>query len=172
MWIVGIISSAIYIIVFSRQNFFAFAALYVYYVAVSIYGLYCWSFAQNSNSTPEKPVIRLNFRLGTVLASVSIALFVITEHVLDNYVDSPAIPSYCEALATSLSVVATWMLARKILEQWLVWIFVNFFSAALYFWSGLYLTGGLFIVYGIMSVTGWLKWKQSFEKTNPYDYTA
>ena len=162
LWIVGIISSAIYVVVFFQRNFLAFAALYVYYVAVSIYGIYSWRFSKGMKDAPERPVIRLNITLGIVLAIITVAIFFITGYVLNNYVDFPAIPPYYEALATSLSVVATWMLARKILEQWYVWIFVNFFSSALYFFGGLYPTGVLFVIYGIMSVTGLMKWKQSF----------
>ena len=167
LWIVGIVSSAVYVVVFYQNGFYAFTSLYVYYVAVSIYGVYCWHFALKSknNQTTELPIKRLNLQLGIILTLISLALFVTIGYVLDNFVDSSNIPPYYEALATSLSIVATWMLAHKILEQWMVWIFVNFFSSILYFWSGLYPTGSLFFVYGILSIVGLYKWKQSFYKT-------
>ena len=159
LWIVGFISSAVYAVVFYQNGLYAFSTLYVYYVAASVYGFYCWRFAQKKNDTIERPVIRLRLQLGVILAIISIALFAGIGYVLDRFTDSPNLPPYCEALATALSIVATWMLAQKILEQWLVWIFLNFFSSALYFWCGLYPTGALFLVYGIMSVTGWMKWR-------------
>ena len=163
LWTVGFISSAVYAVVFYQNGLYAFSVLYVYYVAASAYGLYCWRFAQKKKdaATTERPVIRLNLQLGIVLTFISIALYAGTGYVLDRFTDSPIVPPCCEALATSLSIVATWMLAQKILEQWLLWIFVNFFSSALYFWCGLYPTGVLFLVYGVLSVTGWMKWKQS-----------
>ena len=166
LWIVGIISSVVFVIVFYQREFYAFSALYIYYVVVSIYGIYCWHFAQksNNNSITELPIKRLNLKLGIVLAAVSIVLFLSIGYVLDNFVETHYIPPYYEALATSLSFVATWMLAHKILEQWLLWIFVNFFSSVLYFWGGLYPTSGLFVVYGFMSIVGLYKWKQSFNK--------
>jgi len=166
LWIVGIISSAVFVIVFYQREFYAFSVLYIYYVVVSLYGIYCWNFSQksNNNSNTELPIKRLNLELGIVLAAVSIVLFLSIGYMLDKFVDTPEIPPYYEALATALSFVATWMLAHKILEQWLLWIFVNFFSSVLYFWSGLYPTSALFFVYGILSIVGFYKWKQSFDK--------
>ena len=163
MWIVGFISSAVYMVVFLRSGLYAFFALYVYYVAASVYGMYCWRFAQQSDNgaaTEGRPVIRLRLSLGVVLILISTVLFAGIGYVLDNYTVSST-PPYGEALATSLSIVATWMLARKILEHWLLWIFINFFSSGLYFWCGLYPTAGLFVIYGAMSVIGWFRWKQS-----------
>ena len=160
MWVVGFISSAIYALVFFRAEFYAFSGLYVYYILVSVYGMYCWRFAKNANDG-VLPVSRLNLSTGIVLSLVSLALFVSLWYVLDTFIspDLLEVPPYCEALAVALSVVATWMLAQKILEQWLVWIFVNFFSAALYFWGGLYPTCVLFVIYGIMSIVGWRNWR-------------
>lgn len=167
LWIVGFISSAVYVVVFYREGFYASSTLYVYYMAASIYGIYCWRFSQKKDNaaSAERPISRLKLLLCVILAFISAILFVIIWYTLDNVPYSTAVPPYCEALATALSIVATWMLARKILEQWILWIFVNFFWSFLYFWGGLYPTGGLFVVYGIMSVVGWMEWKRSFNNS-------
>jgi len=162
MWAVGFVSSAVYVVVFFQNGFFAFSALYVYFVAASVYGMYCWRY-NTGNATAERHVCRLKLRLGIVLALITIVLFAGIGYVLDNYIESSNVPPYGEALAVALNIVATWMLARKILEQWLLWIFTNFFSAGLYFWCELYPTAGLFAVYGILSIVGWYKWKQSYD---------
>jgi len=176
MWVVGLVSSAVYVVVFYMTGSIALSALYIYFVAVSVYGMYCWRFAQKPHNgaatTVELLVSRLKMRLGIVLTLITIVLFLGIGYVLDNYVetfdycikssDTPQYP-YSEALVVSLNIVATWMLAHKILEQWFLWIFANFFMAALSFWSGLYPTACLFFVYGIMSIVGWSKWKQSLK---------
>ena len=159
MWAVGFISSLVYVFVMFQSGVYGYAALYVYYVAVSVYGWYCWRFARRGNGATELQVSRLRMPLTPVLASISAVLFIGTGYVL-TCTDSPF--PFFDALGTSLSIVATWMVARKILEHWLLWIFINFFSAALFFYRGLYPTAGLFIVYGVMSVAGWFKWKQTF----------
>jgi nicotinamide mononucleotide transporter len=162
MWIVGFISSTVYAAIFFQSGLYADSILNVYYVAASVYGMYCWRFApQNDDAaTVERPIGRLNRPLGIVLAVVSVTLYMGMGYALDNYTDSPV--PYCDALIASLSFVATWMLARKILEHWIWWIFINFFSSGLFFWRELYPTAGLFIIYGVMSIAGWFQWKQSF----------
>jgi nicotinamide mononucleotide transporter len=162
MWIVGFISSLVFVFVYFQSRVYGYAALYVYYVAVSVYGWYCWRYArQPDGAVAELKVRRLQMTLALILVAVSIALCIGTGYVLARFTDSPV--PYLDALGVSLSIVATWMLAHKILEQWILWIFVNFFSAALCFSRDLYLTAGLFAVYGILSVSGWFKWKQTFD---------
>ena len=165
MWIVGMISSTVYMMVFFRSGLYAFSVLYLYYVAASVYGIYCWRFAKlpdNSAITAGCPVNRLGLSSGVALTLISAVLFAAIGYVLDNFTASST-PPYGEALAASLSVIATWMLARKILEHWILWIFINFFSSGLYFWCELYPTAGLFVVYGALSVVGWFRWKRSLD---------
>ena len=161
MWVVGFISSLVFVFVYFQAKIYGYTALNVYYVAVSVYGWYCWRFARQSDSeTAGLPVSRIRMSLALVLTVISAVLFIGIGYTL-YYTDSPF--PFLDALGTSLSIVATWMLARKILEHWLLWIFINFFSAALCFYRGLYPTAGLFVVYGVMSVVGWRKWRQSFK---------
>ncbi len=162
MWIVGFFTSAVYIIVFFQSKFYAGMALNIYYVIVSIYGWYCWRYARKPDGlAAELSICRIKFPLAFILFSISVVLFVAMGYVLDHFTDSP-IPYY-DALATTLSITATWMLAKKILEHWYLWIFINFFSSILYLWRELYPTAVLFLVYGIMSIVGWTKWKESFK---------
>ena len=161
MWVVGFISSFVFIFVYFQAKVYGSSALNIYYVAISIYGWYCWRFSRQSDSeVTGLPISRIRMSLALILTAIAIILFFAIGYVLEIYSDS-SVPFY-DALVTSLSIVATWMLARKILEHWLLWIFVNCISAALYFYLGLYPTTGLFIVYSVMSVVGWFKWRQSF----------
>jgi len=160
MWVVGFISSLIYVFVFFQSKIYGYAALYIYYVAVSVYGWYCWRYARQSDGTvTELKISRIRISLALILTAIFVVLYIVSAYALRRFTDSPV--PYWDALGASLSIVATWMLARKILEHWMLWIFVNFFSAGLCFSQGLYPTAGLFVVYGILSVVGWLKWKQS-----------
>jgi nicotinamide mononucleotide transporter len=78
---------------------------------------------------------------------------------LSNLTDSP-VPGW-DSFITSLSIVATWMLARKIYEHWLLWIIVNSTAAVLFFTRGLYPTVFLYIVYGTMSFVGLVEWRKT-----------
>ena len=79
--------------------------------------------------------------------------------VLARATDSP-VPVW-DGLIASLSVVATWMLTRKYLEQWYVWIFANAIAVAVYLASGLYPTAILFMVYFVMAIVGVREWRKS-----------
>lgn len=104
-------------------------------------------------------VTRIKMRTGIVLAGVFVLLYFILWMVLSKLTDSP-VPEW-DSFITSLSIVATWMLARKIYEHWFLWIAVNLASAVIFLSRGLYPTMVLYIIYLIMSFAGLKAWKSS-----------
>ncbi|WP_299580333.1 nicotinamide riboside transporter PnuC [uncultured Sunxiuqinia sp.] len=160
-WPVGLLTSALYVYVFLVSKFYADMLLQVYYVGVSIYGWYFW-LKGNPNSENELRVSRmpLNFYFPVIL--VSVLLFLLFLFGLKYYTDSPV--PFGDSLTTALSIVATWMLARKYVEHWLIWIFVDFFSAFLYGFKGLWPTVILFLVYTGMAVYGYRSWRNDLIK--------
>lgn len=85
-------------------------------------------------------------------------LFFIIEFILERFTDSPV--PIGDAFTTALSITATWMLARKIIEHWWLWVVVDGVSLALYIYKGLYPTSVLFVFYTAMSVVGYYQWKK------------
>ncbi len=165
MWVVGLISSFVYIFVFFRSKFYADMVLNIYYVLISMYGFLLWKKSGEEREQPSKEdeitYQNISWLLGGILFVVSVMLYLGIAGVLVHYTDSP-IP-YGDAFPTALSLVATWMLAKKYLEQWLVWIVVNLFSIGLFAYRGLYPTAFLFSVYGVLSVVGYQKWKADYK---------
>jgi nicotinamide mononucleotide transporter len=94
-----------------------------------------------------------------ILAAVFLMLFAVIWLILSHFTDSP-VPVW-DSFITSLSVVATWMLAKKIFEHWFLWIVVNFVSAVLFLTRGLYPTVILYTVYAVMSFTGLAAWRKT-----------
>ncbi|MFA5329841.1 MAG: nicotinamide riboside transporter PnuC [Prolixibacteraceae bacterium] len=160
-WPVGLLTSVLYVWVFFVSKLYADMGLQVYYVFISIYGWYEWLRGNRSDKSQTLAISRMSFRLGLTLSGVSLLLFGFIWFILKNYTDSPV--PMADALATSLSIVATWMLARKILEHWLVWIFVDAFSIGLFWYKDLMPTVILFVVYTIMAVVGFIEWKKEFK---------
>jgi len=143
--------------------------LQMYYVVISIYGWYEWLRGNQSNHSEPLKISRLSLKLGLRLVGISILIFLLIWYILTNYTDSQ-VPK-ADALATALSIVATWMLARKILEQWLVWIFVDAFSMGLFIYKGLLPTVILFAVYTVMAYIGYLEWKKDLvEETTEVNF--
>lgn len=157
-WPVGLLTSALYVWVFFTSKLYADMGLQMYYVVISIYGWYEWIWGNSATNSEPLKVSRLHLRLGILLGIISFILFILMWFILDNYTDS-TVP-VADSLATSLSIVATWMLARKILEHWLVWIFVDAFSIGLFWYKELFPTVILFAVYTVMAVVGYIEWKK------------
>ncbi|MPQ45976.1 nicotinamide riboside transporter PnuC [Marinifilum sp. N1E240] len=157
LWPVGLLTSVMYIYVFFVAKLYADMSLQFYYVFISIYGWIIWSHGSNQ-SKKELPVTHLSRKLFLILFGVSMAIYVFISYVLVNFTDG-SVP-YWDAFTTALSIVATWMLARKILEQWLVWVVVNSVSLGLYIYKGLYPTSILFFFYTVLAVIGYLQWKK------------
>ena len=163
-WPVGLLSSILYVWVFLVSKLYADMSLQLYYVVISIYGWYEWLHGSRSVKSEVLKVSRLSLKLGLVLAAVSIFIFLLIWYILNDYTDSPV--PMADALATSLSIVATWMLARKILEHWLVWIFVDAFSIGLFWYKDLLPTVILFVVYTVMAIVGFIEWKKELSNRN------
>jgi len=157
LWPVGLLTSVMYIYVFFVAKLYADMSLQFYYVFISIYGWIIWSYGSNQ-SKKELPVTHLSRKLFLILFGVSMAIYVFISYVLVNFTDG-SVP-YWDAFTTALSIVATWMLARKILEQWLVWVVVNAVSLGLYIYKGLYPTSILFFFYTVLAIIGYLQWKK------------
>ncbi len=161
LWPIGLFSSLMYIYVFFVSKFYADMGLQFYYVFISIYGWFHWERSKELNKQ-ELPVVCLSKTLFFKLLLVSLLVYILIAFVLINFTDSPL--PYWDSFTTALSIVATWMLARKILEQWLVWVLVNFVSMGLYFYKALYPTAILFAIYTALALYGYYQWKKDSVK--------
>ncbi len=172
LWPLGLVTSLFYVYIFFQSKFYADMGLQVYYVVISIYGWWMWRERDRKTETgdgelqtedcrpkTELPIIRLSAKLGWILTGVTILIFFFIAYILKHFTDSPL--PYWDAFTTSLSIVATWMLTRKILEQWYLWMIVNAVSLGLYVYKGLYPTVVLFVFYTVMSYVGYRQWKKS-----------
>lgn len=195
LWPVGIITSAVYIWIFFTGKLYADMSLQAYYLVISILGWYWWIKGSgvraqgtghraqgsersrtdspveggmesvNSSAETEKlQVTRLIRKTGIILSLVFSALFLVMWIILDHLTDSPV--AAWDSFITSLSIIATWMLARKIYEHWYLWIVVNIAAVILFFTRELYPTVILYVVYCVMSFVGLIEWKKSLSRNN------
>lgn len=160
MWIVGFITSFVYIFVFFLAKFYADMSLNIYYVCISVYGFCQWRRVPSEQTVVPPGIIyrHLKIRLGLVLLVITVLLYVILYGILSAWTDSP-VPAG-DSFTTALSITATWMLARRILAHWWVWVVINLVSTGLYYYRGLYPTSFLFACYGVLAVVGWINWKK------------
>lgn len=159
MWIVGILTSLFYIFVFFFSKIYADMGLNVYYVAISIYGFRKWTQGKKQEEILYRTLTpRL---LAGVLLAIA-ALFALLYNILYRLTDSP-IP-VGDAFTTAVGIVATWMVARRIIEHWICWIVANGVSVWLYYQRGLYPTLFLYTCYTILAAVGLYAWKKKGTK--------
>ena len=161
LWFFGIVSSVFYIVVFFQSKLYADMSLQFYYVVISVYGWINWKHGK-SGDKEELPTTKAS---GTLLIKISIAtglIYLVYYFILAKFTDS-TIPKV-DSLVGALSIIGTWMLARKVLENWIVWIVVDGLCVGLYIYKELYPTTVLFAIYTAMSVIGYRQWKKSLAK--------
>ena len=156
LWVFGFLASALYVIVFFDSKLYADMSLQVYYLVVSIYGWINWKRGKEEKELPATVTTRKTW---LQLALATIGIYFIYYFVLRYFTDS-TIPK-SDSVVGALSIIATWMLARKLIDNWIVWIVVDAFCVGLYLYKELYTTAGLFVVYTIMAVVGYFQWKKT-----------
>ncbi|HOZ29945.1 MAG TPA: nicotinamide riboside transporter PnuC [Bacteroidales bacterium] len=157
-WLTSIIMVSLFIVVFYNSRFYADMSFQFYYLTVSIYGWYYWIIGKNQGSNEVKKTYRLKPVHWLYSIGVSIVFFVLIILILKNFTDSDV--AFGDAFTTALSFVATWLLARKIIENWLFWIVIDAVSAGLYIYKALYPTAVLFVVLTVLAIVGYFKWKK------------
>lgn len=164
-WPTGLLASLLYTYVFFKTRFYADMGLQVYYIAISVYGWYHWLKGSNNKKGGENndlPVQKLSVKLIWKSVFATVIIYLILLFILLKFTDSDV--PFMDSMTTALSVVATWMLAKKYIEHWLIWIFVDAVSAGLYVYKNLWPTVILFLVYTVMAFLGYLEWKKDFKK--------
>jgi nicotinamide mononucleotide transporter len=165
LWIFGIISSALYVWIFYNSGIFAYALLYVYYVIIGFYGWYKWKARpEGDNKTVIAPVIQKTTNAQLILFLVITAMIIPPVfYALRKFTSSDM--ALTDAALTSGGIVATWMLTRKFIEQWIFWIIIDFISFALMIYKQLYPSALLFLVYALLALKGYFEWKKELKLT-------
>lgn len=166
-WSFGIVSSALWVSVYFNERLWYESILSVFYVVLGIYGWLSWAREKGSPTTPAKtPELKISKITGRVLLNcvmIAVAAGIVLGYVADALTKNDF--AYTDALLSSFSVVATWMTARKYLENWLFWIVIDACSAVLYIFKGpsMYLAALLFIFYTFMALGGYFAWKKNLK---------
>lgn len=164
LWLTGIVMPAIYTVVFYKSGLYADFGIQVYYIIAALYGFLFWKFGKKQDK--PLPIVHTSVRQGVILFLITVLVFVPIYLILTKFTDS-TVPFF-DSATTALSIVALWMLAKKHVEQWFVWIAVDAVSSALYFYKGIYFTAVLYAVYTVVAIYGYKKWNL-MEKTQYND---
>ena len=156
-WPTAIVGVALYIIVFYEAKLYADMGLQVVYFALSLYGWYEWLYGGENRT--ELHVSGTTKTLGVRLVVIGVVFAAVLGTLLARFTDA-ALP-YVDSATTSTSLVAQWMMTRKILENWAVWMAVDVVYVGMFIYKHLYLTAGLYTVFFVLAVMGYVQWKRS-----------
>ncbi len=159
LWVVGMVMPVVHGALYFRSGLYADATMQLYYVLAGLYGLAVWRRAPRKKR-PEAAISHTPWRTAAILAAVYAVLHALLYLVLEYLTDS-TVPVW-DAMTTALSVVAMWMLSRKYMEQWLVWLAVDAITVVLYIYKGIPLTAGLYALYCALAVAGYLRWRRIY----------
>ena len=156
-WPLAIVASLLYCLLFWDSRLYGEAGLQIFFVVVAGWGWWQWLRGREADGS----ALRVRFlsgraRLG-LLAAVALAwpmLGAFLDHATDT--DVP----WWDALPTAGSLAGQWLLGRKYVENWLVWVAVNVVSVGLFAWKGLWLTVLLYLLFLGMALWGWRAWQQ------------
>ena len=159
-WVAAFISTFIYSILFFDASLLMDSALNIFYLIMAIYGWYSWKYA-NGLAYHEK--LRIT-TYGLIKNLKIIALLILTSLILGFYMANytSADFAYLDTFTTVFAVFATYLLTKKVLENWLYWIIIDAVSIYIYINKGFYLTAILFVIYTILAYIAYIEWKKEY----------
>lgn len=155
-WGAGAISALLYVYICFLAGLYAETGLQVFYLIMAFYGFYNWNKKEQYLQIKEWKSGKHLFILFT-----GAIMSLIMGYYLTNF--SSAKMPITDSFTTVFSIIATYMVVKKILENWLYWIIINLTLVYLYFSRGLHLTSLLFIIYTVIAVIGYFSWLKKIE---------
>ena len=159
-WPTAIVNVGLYIFIFRESGLYSDMGLQVVYLVLSIYGWYEWLHGGANMSKLE--VSKASGRVW-LISGVSGVLGGIVIWSITHRFHGVSIPSIDAAL-TATSLVAQWMMTRKILENWILWIIADIVYVPMYIYKHLYVTSGLYFVFLVLAIMGLVEWKRSYRR--------
>ena len=156
---IGIASVIVYAIVFVDVKLYSDAALQVIYVALLAYGWYIW-LKTGPTPTQQRPVERITGAASALLLALGIAGTGALGYIMSSRTDA-ALP-YWDAGTTVFSLIAQWLMARKVLECWPLWIVIDVVYIGIYLAKDLQLTAVLYAIFIALAFYGWQQWHSDF----------
>ena len=173
LWAVGFLMQSLGIVLYYQKGLYADCGMEFYYLAMTVYGFANWMrphkvVGTTSTGAPAKTgrtipithfprLLAVRWTLATLVIWAGLYCFL-------NFCTDSRVP-IADSFTTALSFVGIWALARKYLEQWLIWIVVDVVTCILYFYKDIPFKASLYALYVVIAVMGYFKWKKLMKVT-------
>ena len=155
-WLFGILASILSVYLCYKAHLFLESGLNMFYVAIGFYGWYQWLYGSEEKN--EIHITKLSFVKNAVLFTLGIIVWIPFGFFANKF--STQVLPYLDGFITAFSLIATWMTAKKIIENWLYWILIDTLAIILFAYRGFYLLALLNIIYSLIAIVGYLKWRK------------
>jgi nicotinamide mononucleotide transporter len=155
-WPLGIVAICIDMVLYAKSGIYGDVGLQCIYLFMSIYGWCKWKYGGKNRT--ELPITNLSYKNGLFLGALFILGFFVLSYFLGTYTDSQ-IPRW-DATTTCLSLVAQWLICRKVIQNWYLWFIVDSLFVGMYFYKGIPVHALTNLFYLSLAVVGYLNWKK------------
>ncbi|MFD2908912.1 nicotinamide riboside transporter PnuC [Flavobacterium ardleyense] len=158
----GIISTIIFVYLLNKWGLVGDMMINIYYTSMSFYGWYLWS--RKSDDKPELPITSVTSKeiyYGILLFILTVIFVLVVYNYFDKFTHWTA---YVDTFTTGIFFVGMWLMAKRKLENWILWIIGDIVSIPLYFYRGYTFTSIQYAIFTIIAVYGYMEWKKNLNK--------
>lgn len=159
----GLVSTILYVYILFEFQLYGDLIINFYYTIMSFLGWYLW--AKTKDGHDEFPISIINRKeilVSTLIFTITLTFVVVVYHFFDKFTHWTA---HVDALTTGLFFVGMWLMAKRKIENWILWIIADVISVPLYFYKGLTFSSFQFILFTIIAILGYKEWKRFSQKT-------
>ena len=159
----GLVSTILYVYILFEFQLYGDLIINFYYTIMSFLGWYLWSKTKDGHDEfPISIINRKEILVSTLIFTITLTFVALVYHFFDKFTDWTA---YVDALTTGLFFVGMWLMAKRKIENWMLWIIADAISIPLYFYKGLTFSSFQFILFTIIAILGYKEWKRFLQKT-------
>lgn len=159
----GIVSTLIFVYLLYKWELIGDMLINGYYTTMSIYGWYLWTLKKDNKE--EYPISIMNKKeivLGIIIFIVTVLFVILVYHFFDKFTSWTA---YVDTFTTGIFFVGMWLMAKRKIENWILWIIGDLVSIPLYFYKGYTFTSLQYLIFTIIAIYAYLEWKKLLQKT-------
>ena len=159
----GLVSTILYVYILFEFQLYGDLIINFYYTIMSFLGWYLWSKTkEGEDEFPISTINRKEILVSTLIFTITLTFVALVYHFFDKFTNWTA---YVDALTTGLFFVGMWLMAKRKIENWILWIIADAISIPLYFYKGLTFSSFQFILFTIIAILGYKEWKRFLQKT-------
>lgn len=158
-WPVALINVVIYIYVFFKSHLYADFGLQIFYLFMTLYGWYNWLYGGKGHTTLF--ISRIKKKLILLIFIIGIPSQLMVGFLLSNYTNADY--PYTDSFVSVWGIIGTFLMARKIMEHWMIWIVADLTSIVIFYKKELHATSVLYLIFTILAIYGLIKWNREYK---------